>query len=134
MIRSCRLTRRVIALAFGGLLAVGTLAGCGDDSAAADVPTFDIALGRYTISPETVVVPVGPAELVVTNVDNIPHNLVVAGRGTRELAPGQSQTISVETEPGEYRMWCDISGHAAMGQTGVLRSEAVAAAPTSSAA
>jgi uncharacterized cupredoxin-like copper-binding protein len=65
--------------------------------------------------------------LHVTNNDSMVHDLVVAGRGTRQLAPGESQTISIETEPGEYRMWCDIAGHADMGQTGVLRSEAVGA-------
>jgi plastocyanin len=115
------------------LSALASLSACGGGSTAAAAPAFDIQLGRYTITPGDLTVPAGAVELRVTNVDSIVHNLVVAGRGTQQLAPGASQTIQIDTKPGDYRMWCDVQGHAAMGQTGTLRSQAVAvttSAPT----
>lgn len=110
---------------------VAVLASCGDGgSAGAPVPVLDVELGRYTIEPETLTVPAGAVELRVTNVDTMVHSLVVAGRGTRQLAPGESETISVDTQPGDRRMWCDIAGHADLGQVGVLRTVAAGASTT----
>lgn len=118
--------RRRILPTMIALTAISLLPACGGESTTADAPTVDIQLGRFTIIPGELTVPAGALALRVTNVDNIVHNLVVAGRGTRQLAPGATQTIQIDTQPGEYRMWCDVQGHAEMGQTGTLRSEAVA--------
>jgi plastocyanin len=109
---------------------VSSLAGCGGaDSNQADAPTVDIQLGNYTISPSEITIGTGPVNLRVTNTDTIEHNLTVGGRGTRNLAPGQAQTVSVDLAVGSYNMWCDVPGHAAMGQTGTL----VVAAPDATA-
>ena len=124
--------RRLITTLVGSLLVAGALSSCGGQPAAADAPLVDVQLGRYTIAPEMLIVPSGAVDLRVTNVDDMIHSLVVAGRGTRQLAPGETQTISVETEPGDYRMWCDVAGHADMGQTGTMRSDVVVAATTTS--
>jgi hypothetical protein len=44
------------------------------------------------------------------------HDFVVHGRGTRPLAPGQSQVLHIpDVAAGEYRMWCDMPNHAAAG-------------------
>jgi plastocyanin len=125
----CHVARLAATIA-GSLLVAGALWSCGGQPAAAEAPLVDVQLGRYTIAPETLLVPAGAVDLRVTNVDDMVHSLVVAGRGTRQLAPGESQTISVETEPGDYRMWCDIAGHVDMGQTGTMRSAAGAATTT----
>jgi hypothetical protein len=127
MIRRCHASR-FAAMLVGLSLVAGVMSSCGGDPAAADAPVVDVQLGRYTIVPEMLVVPQGAVDLRVTNVDDMVHSLVVAGRGTRQLAPGETQTISVATEPGDYRMWCDIAGHADLGQVGVLRSEGEATA------
>ena len=37
------------------------------------------------------------------------------------LAPGESQTLEIPAVPaGQYRMWCDVEGHAEAGMTGTL--------------
>ncbi len=123
-----RLRRRLVGTVIA-VAATGLLSGCGGGNTAAEAPAIDIQLGRYTITPGDLTVPAGAASLRVTNVDSIVHNLVVAGRGTRPLAPGATETIKIETQPGDYRMWCDVQGHAQLGQTGTLRSQEVVASP-----
>ena len=92
----------------------------------------EVELGRYTITPSPLIAPAGALELVVTNVDDaLIHNLVVAGKGTKSLAPGESQTLPMgEVGAGDYQMWCDVQGHAQMGQTGTMRVEPAPASPT----
>jgi plastocyanin len=106
-------------------LSLAALAGaCGGDDDAAEAPTVAIALGPYTIEPADLTITAGAVTLVVTNVDSIPHNLVVASKGTRTLAPGESQSLPADIAAGDYRMWCDIPGHADLGQVGTLRAVA----------
>lgn len=89
---------------------------------------FDVELGRFTISPAVLDVPAGELDLRVTNTDSMVHNIVVAGRGTRSLQPGETQVLAVTVSPGAYRMWCDVPGHADMGQTGTLNAAEVVTA------
>lgn len=116
------------------VLVAGTVSACGSGSGAdaSDATVIEVDLGRYTITPSLLTVPAGALELVVTNVDDaLIHNLVVAGKGTKPLAPGESQTLPMgEVGVGDYRMWCDVQGHAQAGQTGTMRVEP---APTLSA-
>jgi plastocyanin len=124
-----RFARRPVLLA-AVFLGVSVSSSCGGSSSAdSNATVLEIELGRYTISPAVLVAPAGELELRVTNVDvDLVHNLVVFGKGTRMLDPGESQTLKIdEIEAGEYRMWCDIPPHADLGQTGALRVEAPAA-------
>ena len=129
------IARIVRGFAVFGVVALGTasLSSCGGGSGAdaANATVVEVELGRYTITPSLLTAPAGALELVVTNVDEaLVHNLVVAGKGTESLAPGQSQTLSVAAiAAGDYQMWCDIEGHRQAGQTGTLR---VDPAPTPS--
>lgn len=102
--------------------AVAALTSCAGDSAAADATVLQVDLGRFVIEPAVLEAPAGVLELHVTNVDpDLVHNLVVYGKGTRQLAPGQSQTIKIpDLVAGQYRMWCDVPGHANAGQVGTL--------------
>jgi uncharacterized cupredoxin-like copper-binding protein len=116
LIRRPRWATAAVALA-----AVSTLAACASESAAVDATVVEVRLGNYVIEPSVLTVPAGPVELRVTNTDTIVHDLVVASKGTRPLQPGQSQTLPLgELSAGEFRMWCDQPGHAAMGQVGRL--------------
>jgi uncharacterized cupredoxin-like copper-binding protein len=49
----------------------------------------------------------------------VPHNLVVQGTGveeaTSDLAPGQSESLTVELKPGTYDFFCSIPGHKQLG-------------------
>lgn len=130
---SARIVRgvAVFAAALAGTAALSSCGGGADATAGADATVVEVELGRYTITPSLLTAPAGALELVVTNVDEaLVHNLVVAGKGTESLAPGQSQTLSVAAiAAGDYQMWCDIEGHRQAGQTGTLR---VDPAPTPS--
>ena len=106
---------------------VGIVSACGGDGGEAQA--VEVQLGNFVIIPSVVTVGAGDVELEVVNVDpSLVHNLVAGGKGTRSLAPGERQTLSLgEMEPGEYRMWCDIPGHAQAGQIATLIVEATPA-------
>jgi uncharacterized cupredoxin-like copper-binding protein len=114
------------ALLLAGTFIIGTAAmtSCANDSSAAgdDANVVDVNLGRFVVDPAALEVPAGDLVLRVTNVDSdLAHDLVVHGKGTRRLAPGESQTLEIpDVVAGEYPMWCDVPGHAAAGQTGTL--------------
>jgi Cupredoxin-like domain len=111
--------------------AVASLTGCGGDGLQSDAPTVEVVLGDYTISPNALTIDTGDVDLHVTNTGATTHNLTLAGKGTRNLAPGAEQTLTVNIAAGTYNMWCDVPGHAAMGQTGTLQVvEPVAATAT----
>jgi uncharacterized cupredoxin-like copper-binding protein len=113
-----------------GLLVVIVVAGgmmftsCAEDSDAAgeDATVVDVSLGRFVLEPAVLIAAAGDLQVRVTNTDpDLVHDLVVYGKGTRRLAPGESQTLDIpDVAAGEYRMWCDVPGHAAAGQTGTL--------------
>lgn len=109
-----------VATAVAMLAVAMTATACGSDGSAAQI--VEVQLGSFTITPPVVTVNAGEVELEVVNVDpSLVHNLVAGGKGTRSLAPGERQTLSLgEVEPGEYRMWCDIPGHAQAGQVATL--------------
>jgi hypothetical protein len=119
----------------GALLTIGlVLSGCsGSSGSQGPVPVFYVQLGHFTIVPAELTLPAGRFELVVTNTDPLlAHNLTLLKRGTRPLAPGESQTLRVlpgqEPTAGDYVMFCDIPGHQQAGQKGVVH--VVAATPT----
>jgi nitrite reductase (NO-forming) len=130
-----RAWRRLIAV--GVVIAgAGPLTSCADDSSAegGDATVLDVSLGRFVIEPAVLTAPAGDLELRVTNVDpDMQHNLAVNGKGTRTLAPGETQTLHMQdVAAGDYRMWCDMPGHAAAGQVGTLAVEAARAPTTTS--
>lgn len=96
------------------------VAACGGDAGTAT--EIEVELDSYTIEPSPLNVPAGDIDLVVTNVDPaLQHSLVTAGKGTRTLAPGETQRITLDDmEPGEWLMWCDVPGHRELGQEGQL--------------
>jgi uncharacterized cupredoxin-like copper-binding protein len=64
----------------------------------------------------------GVVTFVVKNKGHLPHDFKIAGKTTRLLKPGQSQTMKVTfKKKGSYRFLCTVSGHAAAGMKGTLR-------------
>jgi nitrite reductase (NO-forming) len=128
-----RAHRSVVAIAaiIGSSVALFGCAG----AKAANNSALQVNLGRYLLEPALLQAPAGNLDLRVTNVDpEMVHDLVVDGKGTRPLPPGQSQVLHIpNVAPGEYRMWCDMPGHAAAGQTGSLLVKAVTESRSASA-
>lgn len=65
-------------------------------------------------------VPVGSTvAFKVTNKGKIGHNFVIAGKKTKLLNPGQSQTITVKfAKKGKFKYLCSVTGHARLGMQG----------------
>ena len=62
----------------------------------------------------------GTYDITVVNDGSATHNLAVEENGTTKatsdpLAPGQSTTLTVDLDAGEYVFYCAIDGHRAMG-------------------
>ena len=128
--------RRVLLLVGVATMGATVLSSCGNDSSAAaeDATVLDVNLGRFVLEPAVLEAPAGDLVLRVTNTDpELVHDFVVHGKGTKRLAPGESQTLKVpDVEAGQYRMWCDVPGHAAAGQTGTLVVNPAATPPETS--
>ncbi len=64
----------------------------------------------------------GVVTFVVTNKGHLPHDFKIAGKTTKLLKPGKSQTMKVTfKKKGSYRFLCTVSGHAAAGMKGTFR-------------
>jgi uncharacterized cupredoxin-like copper-binding protein len=89
---------------------------------------FAFALSRGSIAaPGTVV-------FRVVNRGKIGHDFKIAGKKTRLLAPGTSQTVTVRfAKPGRFTYVCTVTGHARLGMKGTFAVGAAAATTTSSA-
>jgi plastocyanin len=62
----------------------------------------------------------GTYDITVVNDGSTTHNLAVEENGTTKatsdsLSPGQSTTLTVDLDAGEYVFYCAIDGHRAMG-------------------
>lgn len=69
------------------------------------LPETKLEAGKYTFE--------------VKNEGKVPHDLVVKGsgvqEGTPEIAPGKSESLTVELKPGSYEFYCSIPGHKQLG-------------------
>lgn len=120
------LARFAVATSIFALLMVGVVAvtaggssGSGDSAAAAPV---DVALTEFAIAPAAIVVPVG-GSLNVTNNGTMAHNVTVLDTAlkTPDIDPGGSAPLDVSSlKPGEYELFCAITGHKDSGMTATL--------------
>ena len=83
-----------------------------------------VSMTEFSFDPADLTVSQGDS-LEVTNDGAIPHNYTVDGedRATADLESGQTETVTVDLEPGEYEVICTIGDHADQGMTGTLTVE-----------
>lgn len=113
------------ALALGG-------SACGSDSAGGGSPTSGVpADGEgVTVAAEDITFPEstysaepGPVDVTYRNDGSILHTLVIEGVEGFKLevaAHGDVDEGTVDLEPGEYTMYCDVAGHREAGMEAVL--------------
>lgn len=75
----------------------------------------------YEEAPEEVAA--GTVDVELDNQGNIEHNVVIEELDDQKIldaAAGESDSGSVELEPGTYTYYCDVAGHRAAGMEGTL--------------
>ncbi len=84
----------------------------------------DINMTEFAMAPMMPTVPAGDVTLRLTNTGTIAHNftLTEGSKGTRDLAPGESETISLKNlkEGDELPFICTLPGHASSGMKGMI--------------
>jgi plastocyanin len=122
---SVPLARATAALAIAATL----LTACGDspDTGSAPAQADSAETGSITVTEGEMFIELSTEELSagsytidVVNDGSATHDLVVERdgedvEGTDSIAPGDSATLTVDLEPGEYVFYCSIANHRAMG-------------------
>jgi plastocyanin len=119
-------------------LALGTvaLAGCGGggggsqeaSTTTTSTPknTIQVSETEYKLTPKTVTIAkAGTYTIEATNNGTVDHALTVEGNGLEEtrtdtIGPHDSSFITVDLEPGTYRLYCPIDGHQKLGMAGKI--------------
>ncbi len=133
------------------VLALGILAGCGDDEdepeggaatpAATEEPAEDGGgggggSGETTLTadpggaiswePGALSAPAGSVTITLVNDSDTPHAVEVEGNGVEEESEtitGSQTELTVDLEPGEYTYYCPVGDHRAGGMEGTLTVE-----------
>jgi uncharacterized cupredoxin-like copper-binding protein len=89
--------------------------------------TIDISETEFALDPSDPTAEAGNVTFNVSNDGETVHDLEVEGNGVEEVTPsieaGGSAQLSVDLEPGEYKIYCTIPGHADQGMEGTLTVE-----------
>jgi plastocyanin len=106
------------------------LAGCGsddgdDEGGSSGGQTVDVVATEFAFDPADISVDeAGETTFTVSNEGEFPHALEIEGNGieeeTEELGPGESGSVTVDLEPGEYELYCPVGDHREQGMVGTL--------------
>ena len=101
---------------------VDTLEGAGQSGPAPH--RLVVHAGSFAYQPSDIAVPHGPVRFVVVNAADIAHGFEVEGQGIEEeigeIAPGTTDSLTVELHAGEYVIYCPVGDHRQRGMTGTL--------------
>jgi uncharacterized cupredoxin-like copper-binding protein len=101
--------------------------------------TVNVSLVEFEIQMPNMI-PAGPITFEVSNDGTMEHNFEIEGQGIEEefetnLQPGETRTMQVDLQPGEYAVYCPVSDHRQQGMTlTLIVTEAETVQPTSEAA
>jgi plastocyanin len=95
-------------------------AGESTDAGQSQAQSLTATEADFTISLDKDTLPAGEYEITVVNNGHATHDLVVEEDGndvaqTDGIAPGESATLTVTLDAGEYVFYCSVSNHRAMG-------------------
>ncbi|MES1246323.1 MAG: cupredoxin domain-containing protein [Actinomycetota bacterium] len=121
-------------LGAGIFAAVGLSAGARTTSTHASKVTINVTASEWKFKLSKTSVPVGTTVVFkVTNKGKIGHNFVIAGKKTKLLNPGQTQSITVKfAKKGKFTYLCSVTGHAKLGMQGVFGVGVTPPPPTTS--
>lgn len=113
-----------------GLLAAA-LAGCGATRGGGSATTIDesgrvtVSMDEYLFEPQDITSPTGGMRVRVTNDGSLAHNWrVMDGEeqvaGTETFQGDAERTISLDLDPGTYRLVCTVGNHEDLGMAGTL--------------
>lgn len=110
----------VVVLAAAAVLVTSVMGGGDDgDGATGGAGGSIVSMTDFAFDPDPIVLEAGDGtRLKVVNDGTVPHDLLVVelGKGTPDLAPGQSMEIDLSDQPaGTYRVVCDLPGHTEAG-------------------
>ncbi len=115
-------TLALVALGGGGVLAGAFLpaSSATTTTAHAKAVTITVVAKEWSFALSKRSVPVGTTvNFKVVNKGKIGHDFKIAGKKTKLLNPGQSQTITVKfTKKGKFAFLCTVTGHAKLGMQG----------------
>jgi manganese oxidase len=104
----------LVVFAIGFITRDGGDGGGGGSSAPVATPLTEFEIGGPLSAPEG-------GTLAVVNEGSQVHNLVFeGGPKTSDLQGGQSENLTVDLSPGEYEVYCSISGHREAGMVGTF--------------
>jgi manganese oxidase len=116
-----------VVIAFGvGLISMATFDPTQDanatTSAAAGGQTIEVTLGDLFIEPKQLEAVAGAVTFEVTNDGQTEHNFAIEGHGATEMVPpGETATMQVPSlGAGEYKVICEVAGHAGGGMAATL--------------
>ena len=115
-----------VVIAFGvGLISMATFDSSQDAAPASSTSggqTVEVTLGDLFIEPKELSAEAGAVTFQVTNDGQTEHNFAIEGHGATEMIPpGESATLQVPSlEAGEYKVICEVAGHAGGGMTASL--------------
>jgi plastocyanin len=82
--------------------------------------------GNLSWEPTELTAPAGPVTIELDNPSPVAHDVAVEGNGVEEksdLVTDGTATVTADLQPGEYRYYCTVPGHADAGMDGTLTVE-----------
>jgi plastocyanin len=93
-----------------------------DSPANGDGPTVNVIAEDFKFSLDATEAKAGTVTFVVRNNGSMPHDFEIRGDGvsqkTHMLQPGESDSLTVDLQPGTYTYICTIPGHDQLGMQG----------------
>jgi plastocyanin len=133
------MTRRVLALLLAVLAVALGVAACGGGDEGTEEPapaatdgggsTLELAAdpgGDFSFDQTELTASAGEVTINLTNEASIPHNIAVEGGGVDDVSDtvtGDSTSLTVTLEAGEYTFYCAVPGHREGGMEGTLTVE-----------
>ncbi len=84
-------------------------------------PGIDVVATEMAYDPDSIAVAAGDVPVRMVNEGTVIHDLRIEGVPFLvEAEPGETETATVQLEPGTYQFYCSIPGHREAGMEGVL--------------